>query len=259
MPGLNDIAHTYTFYLLPQPDNFTLPSWDAGRGYNPVSVYARMNLSVDAMFVEVGTPIAADYFRTASNDTCPLYGTSSTNGSPRSSTTVTPYTGTAIRSVDYPLRTAFVGYIGEEIHSEWVRCESMGASKPKPDFAVRLQRSAFEAGEQGKLENYATPQGPFLFTPNLCFPFLVCEAKTGQVRIDKADTQNIHSASIAVRAILRLYNAAYGRDHERTQALLGRILVFSVSHDNHVVNLYGRYAVASGNNDKLDGTAEELE
>ncbi|KAK0246957.1 hypothetical protein LTR35_017302 [Friedmanniomyces endolithicus] len=135
----------------------------------------------------------------------------------------------------------------------------MGASKPNPDFAVRLQRSAFEAGEQGKLENYATPQGLLLFTPNLCLPFLVCEAKTGQVRIDKADTQNIHSASIAVRAILRLYNAAYGRDHERTQALLGHILVFSVPHGNHVVNLYGRYAIASGNNDKLDGTAEELE
>jgi len=63
MTGLNDIAHTYACYLLPQPDVFTLPSWDAGRGYNPVSVYARMNFSVDAMFVEVGAPIAANYFR----------------------------------------------------------------------------------------------------------------------------------------------------------------------------------------------------
>ncbi|TKA53026.1 hypothetical protein B0A55_13582, partial [Friedmanniomyces simplex] len=74
-----------------------------------------------------------------------------------------------------------------------------------------------------------------------------------------ADTQNIHSASIAVRAILRLYNAAYGRDHEKTQALLGRILVFSVSHNNQLVNLYGHYAVASSSNDKTDGTAEELQ
>ncbi|KAK1055833.1 hypothetical protein LTR74_015369 [Friedmanniomyces endolithicus] len=121
MPGLNDIAHTSTFYLLPQPDNFTVPSWDAGRGYNPVSVYARMNFSVDAMFVEVGAPVTANYFRaqnpniiakgTASNGTCPLYRTSSTNGSPRSSKTVTPYTGTAVPSVDYPLRAAFVAII----------------------------------------------------------------------------------------------------------------------------------------------------
>ncbi|KAK0361470.1 hypothetical protein LTS02_017603 [Friedmanniomyces endolithicus] len=135
----------------------------------------------------------------------------------------------------------------------------MGASKPKPDFAVGLQRSAFEDGELSKLENYSTPQGPFLFTPNLSFPFLICEAKTGQTGINKADTQNIHSASIAVRAILRLYNAAYGRDHEKTQALLGRILVFSVSHNNQLVNLYGHYAVASSSNDKTDGTAEELQ
>jgi len=154
---------------------------------------------------------------------------------------------------------AELGYIGEEIQAEWVRCESMGASKPKPDFAVGLQRSAFEDGELSKLENYSTPQGPFLFTPNLSFPFLICEAKTGQTGINKADTQNIHSASIAVRAILRLYNAAYGRDHEKTQALLGRILVFSVSHNNQLVNLYGHYAVASSSNDKTDGTAEELQ
>ncbi|KAK0246872.1 hypothetical protein LTR91_022864 [Friedmanniomyces endolithicus] len=154
---------------------------------------------------------------------------------------------------------ADLGYIGEEIQSEWVRCESMGASRPKPDFAVGLQRSAFNDGELSKLENYATPPGPFLFTPNIAFPFLICEAKTGQIGMDKADTQNIHSASIAVRAILSLYSAAYGRDHEKTQALLGRILVFSVSHNNQLVNLYGHYAVASSSNNRIDGTAEELQ
>ncbi|KAK0853120.1 hypothetical protein LTS02_012053 [Friedmanniomyces endolithicus] len=154
---------------------------------------------------------------------------------------------------------AELGDIGEEIQAEWVRCESMGASKPKPDFAVGLQRSAFNDGELSKLENHATPQAPFLFTPNLAFPFLICEAKTGQIGLDKADTQNIHSASIAVRAILKLYNAAYGSDHEKTQALLGRILVFSVSHNNQLVNLYGHYAVASSSNNRTDGTAEELE
>ncbi|KAK0861112.1 hypothetical protein LTR87_017072 [Friedmanniomyces endolithicus] len=153
---------------------------------------------------------------------------------------------------------AELGYIGEEVQSEWIRCGSMGASKPKPDSAVGLQRSAFETGELSKLENYATFQGPFLFTPSLYFPFLVCEAATGQTRINKAGTQNIHSASIALRAILRLHNAAYGRDHERTQALLGRILVFSVSHNNQLVNLYGHYPIASSSNDKTDGTAEEL-
>ncbi|TKA72809.1 hypothetical protein B0A55_09527 [Friedmanniomyces simplex] len=154
---------------------------------------------------------------------------------------------------------AELGYIGEEIQAEWKRCEPMGGSRPKPDFVVGLQRSAFEDEELCKLENYATPQRPFLFTPNLSFPFLVCEAKTGQIGIDQADSQNIHSASIAVRAVLRLYSAAYGRDHEKTQGLLGRILVFSVSHNNRLVNLYGHYAVASNSKDGKDGTTEGLE
>ncbi|KAK1811758.1 hypothetical protein LTR12_013855, partial [Friedmanniomyces endolithicus] len=110
-------------------------------------------------------------------------------------------------------------YIGEEIQAEWIRCEPMGVSRPKPDFTVGLRRTAFQDDELRKLENYATPQGPFYFTPDLCFPFLMCEAKTGRIGIDQADTQNIHSASIAVRAIFKLYYAAYGADHDRTKAL----------------------------------------
>ncbi|KAK6440395.1 hypothetical protein LTR95_003386, partial [Oleoguttula sp. CCFEE 5521] len=35
--------------------------------------------------------------------------------------------------------------------------------------------------------------------------------------------------------------------HEKTKDLLGRILVFTVSHNNRIVNLYGHYAVASAN------------
>ncbi|KAK1810039.1 hypothetical protein LTR12_015587 [Friedmanniomyces endolithicus] len=132
---------------------------------------------------------------------------------------------------------AELGYIGEEIQAEWVRCESMGASKPKSDFAVGLQRSAFEDGELSKLENYSTPQGPFLFTPNLSFPFLICEAKTGQTGINKADTQNIHSASIAVRAILRLH----------TGGITKRLKLSWVAY------------WCSRSNDKTDGTAEELQ
>ncbi|KAK1808375.1 hypothetical protein LTR12_017266 [Friedmanniomyces endolithicus] len=133
--------------------------------------------------------------------------------------------------------------IGEELDSEWSRCEPMGLSRPKPDFTAGLRRSAFAAEDLEKLENYGTAQQPFYFTPNLCFPFLICEAKTGRIGIDLADTQNIHSASIATKAILSLYAATFGRHHEKTKDLLGRILVFTVSHNNRIVNLYGHYAV----------------
>ncbi|KAK1082833.1 hypothetical protein LTR33_003644 [Friedmanniomyces endolithicus] len=97
-PGLNDIAHTYTFYLFQQPANFTLPSWDAGRVFNPISVSARMNFSVTAVADVVGAPLAANYMRvinpnttapgTFLNGTCPI-------GAPNG--TVTPYTGAAIK------------------------------------------------------------------------------------------------------------------------------------------------------------------
>nr|OQO29345.1 hypothetical protein B0A51_06925 [Rachicladosporium sp. CCFEE 5018] len=143
--------------------------------------------------------------------------------------------------------------IGEEINAEWVRCEPMGLSRPKPDFTVGLRRSAFRNEELEKLENYGTPQNPFYFTPDLSFPFLICEAKTGRIGIDQADTQNIHSASIATKAIVNLYVAAFGREHEKTKDLLGRVLVFTVSHNNRMVNLYGHYAVAGMNSSDVDG------
>lgn len=98
------------------------------------------------------------------------------------------------------------------------------------------------------MENYGTPQRPFYFTPNLCFPFLICEAKTGRVGLDLADTQNLHSASIATRAIVNLYAATFGAHHEKTQQLFGRILVFTISHNNRIANLYGHYAVAASTN-----------
>lgn len=137
-------------------------------------------------------------------------------------------------------------YIGEEIDTEWGRCETMGSSRPKPDFTAGLKRIAFSAAEDNKLNNYGTAQRPYLFTPDLTFPFLMCEAKTGRVGLDNADTQNIHSASIAARAILSLYISTFGRDHKKTQDLLGRVLVFTVSHNNRVVNVYGHYAVSNG-------------
>ncbi|KAK1044238.1 hypothetical protein LTR74_018318 [Friedmanniomyces endolithicus] len=34
-------------------------------------------------------------------------------------------------------------YVGEEVQAEWVRCEPMGGSKPKPDLTVGLRRTAF--------------------------------------------------------------------------------------------------------------------
>ncbi|KAK4565792.1 hypothetical protein LTR86_003641 [Recurvomyces mirabilis] len=99
MPPLNDIPHTYTFYLLRQPANFTLPAWDAGRDLFNASASARMNFSIQAIANQVGAPVAANYMRiqnaknnatgTASNGTCPSNSTTAGAGTPA------PYTGGA--------------------------------------------------------------------------------------------------------------------------------------------------------------------
>lgn len=70
-------------------------------------------------------------------------------------------------------------YISEELNAEWIRCAPMGSTKPKPIFTGGLSCAAFTEEETIKLENYAQPHKPFRFTPDLSFPFLVCEAKTG--------------------------------------------------------------------------------
>jgi hypothetical protein len=93
MPTLNDIPHTFTFYLFPQPDDFALPAWDAERNLTALGAPARLNFSVSAIADVVGAPVAANYYRTynrsntatgsLSNGTCPsfLAGNAAANGS----------------------------------------------------------------------------------------------------------------------------------------------------------------------------------
>jgi len=91
-PTLNDIPHTFTFYLFPQPDDFALPAWDAGRNLTALGAPDRLNFSVSAIADVVGAPVAANYYRTYnrsntatgsfSNGTCPAFlaGNGSTGG-----------------------------------------------------------------------------------------------------------------------------------------------------------------------------------
>jgi len=119
MPGLNDIPHTYTFYLFNQPANFTLPAWDAGRVYNPISASTRMNFSVFAIADVAGAPIAANYMciqnpknnatGTASNGTCPSSATT-TSGSPASTSSVMAYTGGAAQQAGAGLLASIVTF-----------------------------------------------------------------------------------------------------------------------------------------------------
>ena len=93
MPTLNDIPHTFSFYLFPQPDGFALPAWDAGRNLTALGAPDRLNFSVSAIADVVGAPVAANYYWTYNrsntatgsfgNGTCPVFlaGGAAGNGS----------------------------------------------------------------------------------------------------------------------------------------------------------------------------------
>lgn len=151
-------------------------------------------------------------------------------------------------------------WIGDEVQAEWIRCRTLGSTKPKPDYTAGLLRKAFTTEENEKLQNYSSSSGSFQVTPELTFPFLMCEAKSGEEGLNKAHRQNIHSGSIAVKAIIDLYGAAFGDSNpDRVNELYGQILVFTVAHNHNTVYLYGHYAVlADGSFDKLEYYRHEI-
>ena len=145
---------------------------------------------------------------------------------------VTPWIVPSVEVLFY-LGELKLDYVGEDLSAKWVRCATMRAGQPKPAYTAGLLSTAFSEEEKKKLEHYANPSQPFRFTQDICFPFLICEAKTGEKGLNEAERQNTYCASIAVRAIIALYQKAFGRTApDRVQKLYGKILVFTVSHDN---------------------------
>jgi len=134
-------------------------------------------------------------------------------------------------------------HLAEEINAEWTKCICIAGPRPKPDYAVGLMSSAFTDDEVERLKSYTAPGKATLFTGKLYFPFLTCEVKCGENGLNIADRQNAHSASMAVNAIVQLYR---DRAVSRAEELHRKILVFSVSHDHTMVNVYGHYALIEG-------------
>ncbi|KAL9015857.1 MAG: hypothetical protein Q9185_006772, partial [Variospora sp. 1 TL-2023] len=91
--------------------------------------------------------------------------------------------------------------LAEELNAEWAKCNSLAGPRPKPDCAAGLKPSAFTEEEIMKLKVYTAPSRATLFTENMYFPFLMCEAKCGDQALDRADRQNMHSCSVAVNAL----------------------------------------------------------
>jgi len=118
----------------------------------------------------------------------------------------------------------------------------MGSTRPKPDLTVGLSLNDFTEEETQKLKAHSSLGRPSFVTSNLCYPFIMAEAKT----LNKADRQNVHSAGIAVSAIIELQKAAFETtEPDRVQALFRKPLVFSVSHNGRQANLYAHFALPS--------------
>jgi len=138
-------------------------------------------------------------------------------------------------------------HLTDEISTLWHESWVLAGPRPKPDLAVGFVSSAFTIEENAKLTYYTSFENLTRSTDNLSFPFLMCEVKCGNEALEYADRQNMHSCSVAVKALLKLEQKAdQYREDKQFESLLGKILVYSISHDQKDARLYGHYALVEG-------------
>lgn len=127
--------------------------------------------------------------------------------------------------------------MSEAINAEWTQCDTIYGPRPKPDFAIGISSSAFTRDEEEKLMLSHTSACPNLWPENMYYPFLICEVRDSDGLIQEAERQCMHSASIAVRAVVQLYqNISAANEVDR------KILAFSVAHNDTTVNIFGHFA-----------------
>lgn len=70
---------------------------------------------------------------------------------------------------------------------------------------------------------------------------MICEAKSGIGELDVANKQNAHSMTMAVQDIVELFKLVHCEEE-----LHRKILVFSISHDDKTIRIYGHYPIING-------------
>ncbi|RMD39789.1 hypothetical protein DV735_g5339, partial [Chaetothyriales sp. CBS 134920] len=128
-------------------------------------------------------------------------------------------------------------HICEAMNAEWSQCSTLCGPQPKPDLVAGIAHSAFASEEQEELRMNHTSDSPNLFPEDMYYPFLVCEVKGSDRPIQEAERQAMHSASIAVRAIVQLYKKI-----SATEEVDGKILVISVAHNSTQIKIFGHFA-----------------
>lgn len=132
----------------------------------------------------------------------------------------------------------------ESVDESWSNSIPITKSPPHPDYAIGFKRSAFSDDQHKKLQPYTgepTSSSYFMGTFYMYFPFFTCEVKCGSAGLDAADRQNLHSMTLAVRAVVELFRLV-----NRAEELHREILAFSISHDHEAVRIWGHFPVIEG-------------
>lgn len=132
----------------------------------------------------------------------------------------------------------------ESVNEGWNNCYPLTKTRPQPDGGFGYERSAFSDSQLDKLRPTLGDPSFFSYfkaTHYMLFPFLTKEVKTGTMGLDTADNQNLHSATIAVRAVVELFKLV-GREKE----LHREIAAFTISHDDQSIRLYAHYPIIDG-------------
>jgi len=132
----------------------------------------------------------------------------------------------------------------ESVNEGWNNCFPITKPRPQPDSAFGYGISAFSDHQLDKLRptlGDASFSSFFKATYYMHFPFLTKEVKTGTMGLDIADNQNLHSITVAVRAVVELFKLV-GREKE----LHREIVAFTISHDDKSVRLYAHYPYIDG-------------
>lgn len=138
----------------------------------------------------------------------------------------------------------------KSLNEGWNNSIPLTSTRPQPDYSIGFRRNAFTEDQLAKLSPFisdfiAGDQSLFMAMSYIYFPFLTCEVKCGAAALDIADRQNVHSITLAVRAIVELFRAVNREDKVNRQ-----ILTFSISHDYRSVRIYGHYPAIASNNTK---------
>jgi hypothetical protein len=130
-------------------------------------------------------------------------------------------------------------HITEEISVEWTKCKTLGAPS-LPDLAIGIARSAFTEEEMAKLKT--TLRLNDQRRSRIICIFRFCCAKPSVVI--KGSIEVIAKTCTAAASLSMPSSSSSGLfDGNEASELSGQVLVFSISHDNERVKLYGHFAI----------------